>query len=322
MPSGPLASLAATTLHYLHLSLAPSSLATYRSGWLAYSRFCSLHRLPTLPLSESSVLLFCSSLAARHVTHASIRVYLSAVSYFSRLSGHSFSPDLFPRIQYLLRGIRRSQGSSLTSPSRAPITLVHLQSLHSCIFSRFSAPDSLMLWSAVTAAFFGLLRASEFTSPSVSSVLPATLLYRHVSFSWSPDVVSLFLPQSKTDQFANGAVVRLFRLDPPICPFTAAFAFHSVHPARSGPFFQFRDGRFLTRRDVVSLLSRSFPSLSALNTHSFRIGGASALAAAGVSDGDIRILGRWSSDSFFRYIRLRTSTLRSHQVCMRGAPSL
>ena len=44
-----------------------------------------------------------------------------------------------------------------------------------------------------------------------------------------------------------------------------------------------------------------------INTHSFRIGGASALAAAGVPVAQIQILGRWSSDCFIKYIRLSKS---------------
>ena len=42
-----------------------------------------------------------------------------------------------------------------------------------------------------------------------------------------------------------------------------------------------------------------------LNTHSFRIGGASAAAAGGLTDSEIRTLGRWSSDAFRVYVRYK-----------------
>ena len=217
--------------------------------------------------------------------------------------------------------MRRSQGNTLTLPLRSPITLTHLRSLHTFIFRHFISPDCLMLWSAVTATFFGLLRASEFTAPSSSPFLPSTLLYHHVSLSFSPNVAHLFLPSSKTDQFASGADIKLFRQSPLVCPFSATLAFHTVHPFRTGPFFRFCSGDYLTRSAFVALLRSVFPSQSSLNSHSFRIGGASALAAAGIPDFEIRILGRWSSDSFLRYIRLRPSSLRDHQSRMRHAPS-
>ena len=38
--------------------------------------------------------------------------------------------------------------------------------------------------------------------------------------------------------------------------------------------------------------------------HSFRIGAASFAADAGMSDSQIRALGRWKSDAFHKYIRI------------------
>ena len=73
MPTGHLGDLTTAALHYLHLSLAPSSLATYRSGWSSYSNFCSSHRFPTLPLSEATLLLFCTSLLATTSLMAPLR---------------------------------------------------------------------------------------------------------------------------------------------------------------------------------------------------------------------------------------------------------
>ena len=51
-----------------------------------------------------------------------------------------------------------------------------------------------------------------------------------------------------------------------------------------------------------------------MDTHSFRIGGASAAASAGVSDSVIQILGRWSSDTYRRYLRL-SDQLISNACC-------
>ena len=42
--------------------------------------------------------------------------------------------------------------------------------------------------------------------------------------------------------------------------------------------------------------------------HSFRIGAASLAADAGMSDAQIRALGRWQSNAFHKYIRIPSIT--------------
>ena len=49
---------------------------------------------------------------------------------------------------------------------------------------------------------------------------------------------------------------------------------------------------------------------SRFSTHSLRIGGASALAAAGVPDYIIQLMGRWKSICFLMYIRLANQAYR------------
>ena len=71
----------------------------------------------------------------------------------------------------------------------------------------------------------------------------------------------------------------------------------------TGPLYIFIDGKYLTRQFVANLLSLALPHVPNINTHSFRIGGASAAASAGIPDSVIQILGRWSSDAYKRYLR-------------------
>ena len=49
-----------------------------------------------------------------------------------------------------------------------------------------------------------------------------------------------------------------------------------------------------------------------MNTHSFHMGGATALAAAGVPNSVIQIIGRWPRACFLRYIRLSTAIVQGH----------
>ena len=101
-----------------------------------------------------------------------------------------------------------------------------------------------------------------------------------------------------------------------MCPYSALIHFMRVRPSAPGPLFIFANGHYLTRGDIVFILRTVFPAQTSLNTHSFRIGGASALASAGLPDYVIQVIGRWSSDSFLRYIRLPISNIRPFQAAM------
>ena len=69
------------------------------------------------------------------------------------------------------------------------------------------------------------------------------------------------------------------------------------------------DSQFLTRQDLVTMLSRCLPEVSGINMHSFRIGGASAAASADITDSTIQLLGRWTSDTYRRCLRLSNNTI-------------
>ena len=140
------------------------------------------------------------------------------------------------RLQLVLRGIRRHQGNALSRTPRQPITLSHLRTLHHYIHHHYSGRNALMLWSSDTDAFFGLLRASEFTSPTTSEYAPSTLMFHHVTVTYDPSAVRLYLPKSKTDQYSTGSTIHLFPQPQPFCPVTATTAYMRSHPTNFGPF--------------------------------------------------------------------------------------
>ena len=269
-----------------------------------------------MPPTEANLLYYFSSLADRHISHKTMKVYLAAITYFSRLVGFNIATSSMHRLHFLLRGIRRSQGGRMTKPPRTPITFAHLHALSAYVAGHYSFQDASMLWAAFTAAFFGLLRSSEFTAPSETTLIQSTLLFRHIGFTSSFTEATLFLPLSKTDPFGTGATVHLFARTAACCPVLVLRRYVPFHPSPAGPLFMFQDGGFLTRSHVAAVLAIAFPNQPNLNTHSFRIGGASALAAAGVPEYIIQSLGRWSSDSFLRYIRLPGSAIRAYQLAL------
>jgi len=80
----------------------------------------------------------------------------------------------------------------------------------------------------------------------------------------------------------------------------------------STPLFRLSTGSALTRQQLKTFLSTILRLLNIqpdkYSTHSFRIGGATSAAIAGLKDFEIQLLGRWSSDCYKRYIRSPLST--------------
>ena len=90
---------------------------------------------------------------ARSVQHSTIKNYLSAVKHYHSSSGYELNLSAFLRLRLILRGIKRSQG--VHSTVRRPITLHLLNLFYHLLNVKYTDnKDSLMVWAAMTLAFF------------------------------------------------------------------------------------------------------------------------------------------------------------------------
>ena len=128
---------------------------------------------PPCPADERMLCLFATFLAKR-IQHSSIKVYLSRVRALHIEQGFPDPLANCLHLQRVVRGIKRCQGSSLSS--RLPITddlmLVIWRSLD------LRLPDHLMFWVACSLGYFGFLCTSEFTVPSLASFSPVQWIPR------------------------------------------------------------------------------------------------------------------------------------------------
>ena len=166
------------------------------------------------------------------------------------------------------------------------------------------------MWAASCLAFFGFLRSIEFTVPSqgtYDSEVHLSLRDIAVDNKANPLLLQVTIEQSKTDPFRQGVTLYLGRTHFPICPVTAVLPYLAVRGNKHGPLFVLKDGRMLTRQLFSSFLQDILGKLqlneSHFNTHSFRIGAATTAKEAGIDDTNIRMLGRWRSDTYWQYIR-------------------
>ena len=191
-----------------------------------------------------------------------------------------------------------------------PITYSLLESILQHLATDFPGRkhDKKMLKAAISLAFHGLLRASEFTSPTTVSynpkktLLKSDIIIRH-------HTIRLQIKASKTDQRGHGQTILLGCTNSSTCPISLIEQYleASHHLSPHLPLFHFADGKLLTRYSLATSLKECIIAVGEnpkhFSTHSLRIGGATAAAAAGITPSIIQELGRWRSNCFRQYTR-------------------
>ena len=295
----------------LRSSIAPSTRATYNVGTRRFELFCRQINVQCYPPSEQTLMFFATSLS-KHISFKSIKVYLAAIQYHTILKGWSIKMNNMNRLYYTLRGIRRVQGNTFTRPPRSPFTMNLILKLHSSLYLHFSFLDAHMIKAASLIAFFGLLRASEYLSKNSRQYDSAdTLLFNEINFDRTFSHVTIHIKKSKTDPFRQGCNIKVWAINQHYCPVRCLRLYHTLNTFQ-GPLFQFQNGTYLTRRALSHIIQLCLPQTN-LNTHSFRIGGASAAFTAGVPETTIQTMGRWASDAYKLYLRLTHDTIRDAQ---------
>ena len=206
----------------------------------------------------------------------------------------------------LIRGINNCHAHQ-TPVHAAPVTVEHLTTMWRHI--RLSCFDDLRDWCAITLAFFGCLRVDEYTNGNL----------RHEHVRLIDGGVELVLVTSKCNLLP--ARVTLASRSDFLCPTLALVRYRSMLSqyhglpqgdgaplliARGTPtsYHALADEEFTAR--LRRRLAEAVPGIdvSRYSGHSFRRGGATALAKAGVPDSAIQLHGRWKSNAFLRYIAM------------------
>ncbi|PPQ82917.1 hypothetical protein CVT24_008668, partial [Panaeolus cyanescens] len=246
----------------------------------------------------------------RGLSASTIRSYISALRSLHVDLGLPYTACESPILQRVLRGAKRLLGNRQVL-QKLPINLEILQKISSTLPSNPSI-DDLVFDAAIKLAWSGFLRCGEFTvkgkfSPSVN------LARDSVEFKPSfddADHLKLTLPASKTDTFRKGVTITISRAASGLstCPVSSLKRLFHESPTDTPqqPLFRLSNGDPLSRTHFISTLHERLKAVgidpSAYSGHSFRRGAATAANAAGYSDVEIQLLGRWRSDAYKLYI--------------------
>jgi len=119
-------------------------------------------------------------------------------------------------------------------------------------------------------------------------------------------VIRITLKQSKVDQLYEGTHLFLGRTNQQVCLVKALIPYLIARRNRPGPLFILPNDKMLTRKEFSAALDRVLtelkPNPKHYNKHSFRIGAATLVKQAGMSDAHLKALGRWKSNAYLKYV--------------------
>jgi integrase len=263
---------------------------------------------------------FATFLANNHLTWQTIKTYLSGVRHYLLAFDleSPFSDQHLPRLQLLLKGIKRYSSKTTSPRQRLPITPEILQAILQILQKQPSDHDNIMIWAAMNLCFFGFLRSGEICCPSTTAHDPTWhLCIADIAIDSKRDTTTLLakIKGSKTDPFRMGVTIAVGKTSEAVCPIKAMLPYLALRGGQPGPLFKFASGEFLTRHLFVQQVRRLLQSAgfqpASYAGHSFRIGAATTAAKKGIPDNIIQTLGRWKSSAYQSYIRLPRESLCS-----------
>lgn len=312
----------------VNASLAKSTWQKYSSGWNAFCAFEVYYDTSfSWPLTKSCWRLFATwCLTVRKLQPSSTKAYFSALKFVHHIKG---VPCLDPKEDFLLnlafRGAANLVFAAPPRPSTRRIVSLPLLALIGHRIGSSSWPEltKQTVWAASTLAFFSAARMGELLSSQITSFDPTSdLTWADIKFT-SEDSILVRLKCAKSSE-VQGEFLDVFSFEYfGCCPVASLQRLLRMQKAAdmfdpASPVFRFEDGRNLTPANFNDILSSLLsdlcvPGQDTISCHSFRAGIPSVIAMFPElrQCDDIQGWGRWHSDCFNRYTRLRHDQKRA-----------
>jgi hypothetical protein len=312
----------------LHASLASSTWSRYGSGLRSFLEFENyIKKTFTWPLSAEvlrSYVTYCISV--KNLKPSSVKTYLSALVHEHKLRGFPLFTTNDAVVTSLLRG---AEHLAMTRPAKKVNTrrVMSLQLLrqlgHRLGESGWHADTVQVIWTAFTVAFFTSARMGELLSPSeLWYDDTSTLTWDCVKFRDDNSfLLHVRMPKSAAKEGEFLDVFEFSRFG--LCPVAALkrlrlLKIESGCYLSSDPVFRFKTGKNLTPAGLNNIIRILLANdldweRDSISCHSFRAAVASALTRfpSLASSEDVKGWGRWSSEAYNRYTRLKTDQKRT-----------
>lgn len=255
-----------------------------------------------LPIPPYYVALYVASLSREGYAPSTIKLALSAISWYHRMNSVS-DPTSTPLIQRMLIGAKHS------APPPKKLLPITRPILHDMV----TKVDSLALSDYLKRLMKALLLLSYHTCARVGELLVSnnddhTLKLENTFFKKDSNTTTLRFVFSSFKHNREGTDFLLESADDPrFCPVRHLIHYLQLRGTDKGYLFISTSGAPI-RRDFFACQIQSLAVLLGLNkdkynTHSLRIGRTSDMADEGESEATIRRTGRWNSNAYLGYVR-------------------
>ena len=278
-------------------SRADSTTKKYMYAFLKWKEWAVRKReVAVFPVQDIQFALYLQHVSEATDSRAAVEAAVNGVSWAHQLAG--FKPvSSFPFVQVVLAGLQRQ----LAKPKKKkePISVGMLSAM---VQSADGSLTDLRLMAMALLAFSAFLRCDELVKLRCCDVI------------FGPADMTINLPKSKTDQLREGSSVVVARSGTPTCPVTMLqqyctraaldrtsqnFMFRGIVRTKNGE--KLRKSGHISYTRVRELMLQRLAKLgydaAKFSMHSFRAGGATAAANAGVPDRLFKRHGRWRSES-------------------------
>jgi len=283
----------------LGMAIDRSTHDSYSSALNSYLTFCRLHNFDIEP-TERMLALYLT-FQSTYINPKSVDLYLSGIA--NQLEPH------FPNVRSARKSAlvsRALQGAKwrfgVPTTCKLPLTVDNLISV--CNHYRVNPSHDDMLFTTQLLTRTGcLMRLAELTWPDKISLRDYRKVTMHHTVTFHTNTLSFWLPGHKVDQFFEGNRLVVRKASSP-----DTYSYFLTYLSSRDGLFHARpelclrtDGTIPTCVWFINCLRRFFPS--SIAGQLMRAGGATALAEAGVAPNLIQTAGRWTSETFNRYVR-------------------
>ncbi len=270
---------------YFSKGIAPKIERRYEGVWRRYEDLCRRMGEDPLPVTENKAIAHIMTVADEGVQASTVNHHLAGLRQ-GQIGAGLLAPSwaAMARLGQVRRGIaRRTAEKGQVGLVRDPVTPVHMEALWKTWGRQGNI--GVVLWAAACTYYFECLKAGEALAPDDRNFDKAAhLTFKDVTVDVleKPQIVTLYIKESKTDMLRKGAKVTLGRTGHDICPVKAVLRYMVQRKDGEGAFFRLEEGKPLTRRAFVGEVKIALETAGMANEvisgHSFHIGAATAAA--------------------------------------------